>query len=77
MREYQFFESIIFVQNVFCWRMRMSFWSRPSGRQVGEYANKTIMLQTLFFVQPRFKPLLIKFILTTKNDQTLGSINKR
>jgi hypothetical protein len=46
---------------VFCWRMRMSFWSRPSGHLAHE-------IQTLFFLQPLFKPLLIKFIL--QNDQT-------
>jgi hypothetical protein len=59
---------------VFYWRMRMSFWSRPSGRdfklirmrqQNNHLAHE---IQTLFFLQPLFKPLLIKFIL--QNDQT-------
>jgi hypothetical protein len=56
----------------FFWRMRMSFWSRSSGRdfklirmrqQNNHLAHE---IQTLFFLQPLFKPLLIKFILTTK-----------
>jgi hypothetical protein len=59
---------------VFCWRMRMSFWSRPSGRdfklirmrqQNNHLAHE---IQTLFFLQPLFKLLLIKLTLTTKQS---------
>jgi hypothetical protein len=50
---------------VFCWRMRMSFWSRPSGRQNNHLAHE---IQTLFFLQPLFKLLLIKLTLTTKRS---------
>jgi hypothetical protein len=59
---------------VFCWRIRMSFWWRPSGRdfklirmrQQNNYLAHEI--QTLFFLQPLFKTLLIKSILTTKRS---------
>jgi hypothetical protein len=60
---------------VFCWRMRMSFWSRPSGRdfklirmrqQNNHFAHE---IQTLFFLQQLFKLLLIKLTLL-QNDQT-------
>jgi hypothetical protein len=59
---------------VFCWRMRMSFWSRPSGRdfklirmrqQNNHLAHE---IQTPFFLQPLFKLLLIKLTLTTKRS---------
>jgi hypothetical protein len=59
---------------VFCWRMRMSFLSRPSGRDFNlirmRQQNNHLAheIQTLFFLQPLFKPLLIKFILTTKRS---------
>jgi hypothetical protein len=32
---------------VFCWGMRMSFWPRPSGRDL-ECANKTIIFRTKY-----------------------------
>jgi hypothetical protein len=59
---------------VFCWRMRMSFWSRPPGRdfklirmrQQNNYLAHEI--QTLFFLQPLFKLLLIKLTLTRKRS---------
>jgi hypothetical protein len=59
---------------VFCWRMRMSFWSRPDGldqklilmRQQNNHLAHEI--QTLFFLQPLFKLLLIKLTLTTKQS---------
>jgi hypothetical protein len=46
---------------VFCWGMRMSFWSRLSGRdfklirmrQQNNHLSHEI--QTLFFLQPHFK----------------------
>jgi hypothetical protein len=59
---------------VLCWRMRMSFSSRPSGRdfkliRMRQQNNHLLHeIQTLFFLQPLFKPLLIKFILTTKRS---------
>jgi hypothetical protein len=59
---------------VFCWRMRMSFWSRSPGRdfkliRMRRQNNRLPHeIQTLFFLQPLFKPLLIKFILTTKRS---------
>jgi hypothetical protein len=59
---------------VFCWRIRMSFWSRPSGRdfklirmrqQKNHLAHE---IQTQFLLQPLFKLLLTKLTLTTKGS---------
>jgi hypothetical protein len=53
---------VLSAQNdVFCWGMRMSFWSRPSDRdfklirmrQQNNHLSHEI--QTLFFLQPHFK----------------------
>jgi hypothetical protein len=58
---------------IFCWRMR-SFWSRPSGRdfkliRMRQQNNRLAHeIQTLFFLQPLFKLLLIKLTLTTKRS---------
>jgi hypothetical protein len=54
--------------------MRMSFWSRPSGRdfklirmrQQNNHLGHEI--QTQFFLQPLFKLFLIKLTLTTKRS---------
>jgi hypothetical protein len=59
---------------IFCWRIRMSLKSRPNGldqkliliRQQNNHLAHEI--QTLFFLQPLFKPLLIKCILTKRSD---------
>jgi hypothetical protein len=55
---------------VFCWRMRMSFWSRHQTHIRMRQQNNHLAheIQTLFFLQPLFKLLLIKLALTTKRS---------
>jgi hypothetical protein len=54
--------------------MRMSFWSRPSGRDFKRIRrrqqnnSRAHEIQTLFFLQPLFKLLLLKLTLTTKRS---------
>jgi hypothetical protein len=61
---------------VFCWGMRMSFWSRPPGRDFKlirmrqQNNHLSYEIQTLFFLQPHFKIfeffIFVKFSLDAK-----------
>jgi hypothetical protein len=61
---------------VFCWGMRMSFWSRPSGRdfkliRMRQQNNHLVHeIQTLFFLQPHLRIfgflIFVKFSLDAK-----------